>query len=363
MNTSLLFEVASTLCVQTAIVVAVCVGLQRWVGNVRSASRLWTCCFVSIIAMIAAGVLLPHRRLFHFPDLGPREVTVAFVTWQGRLAIGLLTVWAIGAALSLARKAILCGQLVRFLNHRCESIDQEELLARLQLPSNPHLCVLTSSDIQGPFCWQLHRPTIVIPETLMSEDDTTLRHVLLHEIEHLRTQHPMQHFLQGVCSTVFWFHPAVWIAARDAELTREFLCDEVAATACGKFGAYLRTLAKVSERCGSASCTNVPRGTLAFGNRKSTLVKRCDRLVELAQKPRKAKSRRPILATICLVVVVALVQQVWLPTNVMASNRSDWSPWPSWTARALHNAFDVHVRDFEAFENRVHVHEWMSDSD
>ncbi|EMI22354.1 peptidase M56 BlaR1, partial [Rhodopirellula maiorica SM1] len=72
----------------------------------------------------------------------------------------------------------------------------------------------------------------------------------------------MQHFLQGVCSTLFWFHPLVGPAARGAELTREYLCDEVAAKAIGKFGAYLRTLAEVAERCGSVSCTNVPKGTL-----------------------------------------------------------------------------------------------------
>jgi beta-lactamase regulating signal transducer with metallopeptidase domain len=363
MNSSLAFEIAISLCFQVTLVVATCAGLQRRLADARWACRLWTVCFVSIIAIIVAGLLLPHRRLFSFPDMAFRETMLAVVTWQGRIGIALLSVWAIGVIVFLTRRALLCWRLMRFLKYRCAVLPSEEILARLNLDCGPETLLLSSAEIKGPFCWQLHRPTIVLPESLVAEDDTTLRHVLLHEIEHLRTRHPMQHFLQGVCSTVFWFHPAVWIAARHAELTREFLCDEVAAIACGKFSAYLRTLARVAERCSSVSCTNAPRGTLAFGNQKSSLIRRSDRIVDLAQNHRNQSSIRPLIAVAGLVIAVAVIQQVWLPTNVLASTRSDWSPWPTWTAKALHNSLDISVRDFEPFEDRVQIHEWMHDDD
>ncbi|TWU21165.1 Methicillin resistance mecR1 protein [Novipirellula galeiformis] len=362
MDSSLAFEIGSTLCFQIAIVIAAAAGLQRWLGDARAGCRLWTVCFLSILVIVAAAWLLPHRRLFDFPLDGRRESLLRIVTWQTRIAIALMTIWLTGLTVSLARRGWLCLQLNHFLKHRCVAIEADALLERLQLQAPPKIEILISDEIQGPFCWQLHRPLIVLPKALIDEDDTTLRHVLLHEIEHLRTQHPMQHFLQGVCSTLLWFHPAMWMAARGADLTREFLCDEAAAIGCGKFGAYLQTLAKVAERCENQSCTAVPRGTLAFGNQKSTLIRRSERLVKIAQRPQQRPSKRPAIAIGALIVVGVLVQQVWLPTNARASSRSEWSPWPSWTAEALHNSFDLQLRDFERFENSLQMHELLPET-
>jgi hypothetical protein len=46
----------------------------------------------------------------------------------------------------------------------------------------------------------------------------------------------------------------------------------------------------------------------------------------------------------------------------MASQRSGWSPWPRWTAAALHQ-INVDVRDFERFEERVQLHELLQPDD
>lgn len=365
------FEVEGTLCVQITVVIAATFALQRWIVDARSGCRLWTACFVCVIGLVIAAFLLPHRRLFDFPDalLGERsrESMLGLVTWQARIAIALGAAWGIGVGISLLRRAFLCVGLLRYLKHDCVQLDAEALLERINIDHQDQsdLSILASDKIQGPFCWQLHRPVIVLPTFLLNDDgddEASLRHVLLHEIEHLRTQHPMQHFLQGVCSTIFWFHPMVWMAGRDAELTREFLCDEVAARTVGKFGAYLRTLAEVAERCGSVSCTDVPKGTLAFGNQASALIRRSNRLVELASSQSTPSRWRPSVAMFALLLCAVLVQQVWLPTNAMASQRSDWSPWPAWTAETL-NEFGIHVRDFELFEDRVQMHELLYEED
>jgi len=363
------FEVGCTLCLQITVVIAVTFALQRWVTDARLGCRLWTVCFVCVIGLVAAAFLLPHRRLFDFPEtlFGElsRDGMLNMVVWQGRIAMALGVVWGIGVAVSLIKRAMLCVSLLRFLKHECQSVDADALLKRLEIGQHDQtgLSILTSAQIQGPFCWQLHRPVIVLPTFLLDEDESTLQHVLLHELEHLRTQHPMQHFLQGVCSTLFWFHPLVWSAARGAELTREYLCDEVAAKTSGKFGAYLRTLAKVAERCGSVSCTEVsrnkvPKATLAFGNQQSALIRRSNRLVKLAESEQSPSRWKPMVAMATLLLCAGLIQQVWLPTNAMASQRSDWSPWPTWTAGALHQ-IDVQVRDFELFEDRVQMHELL----
>jgi hypothetical protein len=378
------FEVGSTLCWQITVVIAATFALQHWVQDARAGCRLWSTCFFCMIGLVAAALLLPHRRLFDFPLSLDRQSTLHIAVWQTRLAIGIGLVWGGGAALTLLLQAKRCANLLWFLKHECQTIDVDQVFDRVGICvdhrreavcqrfsysrrsglAKPRLVV--SDRIPGPFCWQLHRPLIALPKFMLTADDVTLRHVLLHELEHLNTQHPLQHFLQGVCSTMFWFHPLVWSAANRAELTREFLCDEVAANTVGNVGAYLRSLATVAERCLRRSCTAQPQpartATLAFGNRISALIQRSNRLVRLAQVDTTHARWRSVVALFALLLCAGLIQQVWLPTNAMASQRSGWSPWPRWTAAALHQ-INVDVRDFERFEERVQLHELLQPDD
>ncbi len=374
MDASFAFEVGAAICVQVSLVVMSTFAMQYWLGEARSSCRLWTICFVSMLCLIAAALSLPHRRLFAFPTSLTHETLLSLLTWQSHLVAGVSCVWLLGILLLVVHRGVGCLQLVSFLKSRCDTLSTKEM-SDLPLDLHGHdrhliegdrrletLRVMVSDQIQGPFCWQLHRPVIVLPRYVIDEDEMTLRHILLHELEHLRTKHPMQHFLQGLCSTIFWFHPAVWLAAHRAEMTREYLCDEVAAIAGGKYSAYLRTLVKIAERCGNVSCTNLPRGTLAFGNRKSALVRRSDRLVKLAQQPPKVTRHRSACAFLGLVACAIFASQIWVPTNASASNRSKWSPWPAWSAKTLHS-FDVSVRDFEPFDERTPMHELLGDDD
>ncbi|MFU7557297.1 M56 family metallopeptidase [Roseiconus sp. JC912] len=367
MDQYLAFEIASSLTTQIACVVAVTFALRRWVDDSQGNCRLWTICFLVIIGMLFSGLSLPHRRLFDFPFQVNRSTMSTFLIWKSRLAVTLLSIWGVGVLLTLLMKTTQLLRLVSFLRNRCHAIDMNQLFADLDLAcvDDPQLSVLISAEINGPFCWQLHRPVIVLPEQLMAHDKSTVRNVVLHELEHLQTQHPMQHFLQGVCSVLFWFHPAVRLAAKEAELTREFLCDEAVSNSIGSFSRYLQTLATVAEFSRNPSCTQVTRGTLGFGDSKSSLIRRSDRLVKLATASSKltqwrAGRWRSSIASVGLVIAALLIHQVWLPTNVLASSRSQWSPWPSWTANALHQA-DIQVRDFEAFDERVQLHEWLCD--
>ena len=371
MEADFVFGVGITLSLQITALMLATFALQRWVKDARAASRLWTACFVGVIVLVLAGFLLPHRRLFSFPGEVSREAMLGYVVWYSRVSVILVAIWGIGLVASIVRRMSMCLELLRFLDRRCVEVDAAELFRRVGIgdmlqPRRPwqssraEVNVLVSSRVEGPFCWQLHRPVIVLPKFLLDDDDVTLRYVLLHELEHLRTQHPMQHFLQGACGVVFWFHPVVWSASKRAELNREYLCDEVAAD--GKFSRYLRTLARVAERCGSLSYADAPKGTLAFGSGESTLIRRTRRLVQLSKGKHRCSFFRQAVAMVGLFVATALIQQVWLPTNAMASRRSDWSPWPTWTADALHR-FDIKVRDFEPFEDRIQMRELLGEDD
>lgn len=172
----------------------------------------------------------------------------------------------------------------------------------------------------------------------------------------------MQHFLQGLCNTLLWFHPAVRLAAHRAELTREFWCDEVAAKNREGVAGYLRSLALISEQN-----IDAPSCTLGIGRRGNAIVRRSRRLVELSGRhqwsPGKADRvwlHRLAVAGVAFAAVA--VSQFWLPVNLLASDRDRLSPWPSWTASVLHD-FGVTVRDYESFDHRRQADELLHPDD
>ncbi len=364
MNASQLFEAFASLPLQVLVVVIAVVLLNRFVDQAASSCRLWTIGFLSILGLIASGFLFPHLRLVQFggglSESAARTIFAAQV-WAIKIAA---VIWLVGLVSVLIRRLGRILVLSQFFSQRCRVMTDEEIAMlplgdQDELPEN--LRWLVSFEKHGPFCWQLQRPTIVLPSGLLREDDGVIRHVLLHELEHLRTNHPLQHFLQGTCNALLWFHPAIWWAARNAELTREFHCDEVAANAGNEIASYLNTLAKIAEQNSGA-----PTCTLAFGRRKSAIIRRSERLLAQIESTRVQCSsrdqRRTPLAIGCLFLVVLVVSQLWLPVNVLASSRTCLSPWPTWTAEILHD-FGISVRDFERFDARHDLNEILSDGD
>jgi len=177
-------------------------------------------------------------------------------------------------------------------------------------------------------------------------------------MEHLRTGHPLQLFLQRVVEVIFWFHPMVWWASHQSALSREFACDRAAIDSSKDIASYLRTLLAIVER-GAAQKGERP-ATLAFVRGKSVIAKRARRLVQLAQsnRPGDRQLASSFTASISLVTAAVLIAFVWLPVNVSASPHGNWSPWPAWTAGVLHD-FGISARDYEVYDHRFELRELL----
>jgi beta-lactamase regulating signal transducer with metallopeptidase domain len=188
---------------------------------------------------------------------------------------------------------------------------------------------------------------IVLPDFLQTEPISVRRNVLRHELAHLSTQHPLQLFLQRLCTFLFWYHPLVWWAGHKAALGREFLCDEMAAGhSAEQLSGYLRTLLSLVERHAKLS-----HSVLGFRRHRGTLALRTAYLVRCCEQRPTPRSDRHVLAAItCVFGVCALIiSQFWVSFNVLASQEAGWSPWPTWSAEVLHD-FGIHARDFEEFK-------------
>ena len=370
MTSANFLETFASVTFQSGLVVFTTLILARIAKTVREQNRLWTVCHVSLIAIFFIVLLLPHVRLFpRIATLGGLDVA-SLLPLESRLGQSVLIVWGVGSGFSLLMLLVGSIRAIHFLK-RSEAIVWDRLphiFAKTAVPnialenlSNTSIRFLTNSSLHSPFCWQIHRPTIVLPEYVLSFPTDELRLVILHEMEHLRAGHPLQLFLQRIVAIVYWFHPTIWLAARHADKSREMACDENTVSSRQEAAAFLKSLIRLAEH--RTVPARLTAAGLAFGGGSSLVKQRADRVSRrnwTVESSSVRLSRWPTRCSILLqLAVVSLSMLVWFPVDVTASNRTWLSPWPSWSAATLQN-IGIKVRDYEIDGHRLRSHEHLS---
>lgn len=101
----------------------------------------------------------------------------------------------------------------------------------------------------GPLSMGLLRPTVVLPAALVDQARAdALKPILAHELMHLRRGDVALGYGQLLAQILWWFHPLVWWANREARRERERCCDEaVLARLTLSPANYARTLIDVLD--------------------------------------------------------------------------------------------------------------------
>ncbi|HEX5472766.1 MAG TPA: M56 family metallopeptidase [Lacipirellulaceae bacterium] len=359
MTSAALLETFVSLTVQVSLLVGVAAWFVRKQEFRDSSDACWAMLHVCILALTCGAFFLPHIRVITWADLQPAESSLLVdqtISMAGRICAWI---WATGA---VAIIAVCVGGIIRGVRLvRCATIDPlmgrslcEAWPALSSAPQRIEIRMLSGGI--SPFCWQMHRPVILLPEILRDFPAAEQSAIIQHELAHLRRQHPLHLFLQRLVEAVYWYHPLVWWASRQAAAAREFRCDRDVVASDVEVADYLRSLLRLIEsRVKSPS--RLPAGIGFLGDR-SLLSRRANILASSLERAREPRSGwRAVLSLMMAAVVCAVV---WLPINPDASRRSDWSPWPGWTAGAL-NVTGVVVRDYEIDGHRlrpnIHRHE------
>lgn len=359
MTPGTLLEVWASLSLQVALMICVVGWAARRVNSGHGADWSWAALYVAILGITAAAFLLPHLRPITLAAVGHtveiRTVQIAFT------ALGYLCgwVWLVGTGAMLCAIAGGVWRAARLVREATPH-DQLTQLAN-DVPragrSRPDCVeVRVSGTTVSPFCWQFHRPVIVVPDLLLDFPPAEQAAVLKHELAHLRAQHPLHVFLQRLVEAIYWFHPLVWWASWQAGAAREFRCDRDAVASRQEVADYLRSLLRLIE-AQIPPPNRLPAG-LGFLGDAPLLSRRAATLAEMLEHPLAQNSvRRPALA---LLAAGATCLIVWLPINPQASRRTLWSPWPTWSASAL-DVSGFRVRDYEIDGHRLQLHEHRSE--
>ena len=158
------------------------------------------------------------------------------------------------------------------------------------------------SALPSPCLFGVLRPAVYLNEKALQSPDA-LRFVLAHEQTHARHLDPLWSLLRGVCLTIYWFDPLVWLAAVLSREDCELACDEGTLRALGadERTAYGKALLALVPVCDKPQNPLLGATTMTSGKR--SLKERITRIAENRQA--KAAAVFTVVALAALVCAVS----------------------------------------------------------
>ena len=158
------------------------------------------------------------------------------------------------------------------------------------------------SALPSPCLFGVLRPAVYLNEKALQNPDA-LRFVIAHEQTHARHLDPLWSLLRGVCLTVYWFDPLVWLAAVLSREDGGLACDEGTLRALGadERAAYGKALLSLVPVCDKPQNPLLGATTMTSGKRG--LKERITRIAENRQA--KAAAVFAVVALAALVCAVS----------------------------------------------------------
>ncbi len=196
------------------------------------------------------------RAAIRAPEIAAAEPIVR--SRRVNLTSIFLSVWAIGAALMLARLGVGLWRMTRAIR-RARPVEDDYWLAMLadardQTGCRRRVRLVTSSEVEIPATVGFVRPVIVLPLHAKQWVWDRRQAVMLHEMVHVaRFDWPVR-TVARLARAVYWFNPLVWWAVRRLDLEQELACDEevlALGTRASSYACHLLGIARHAVPCPS----------------------------------------------------------------------------------------------------------------
>ena len=197
------------------------------------------------------------------------------------------TVWLTGA--------VLMGLWFLFVNlrfgHTLRKFSTEITVADCPTP------VKVCPRLQSPCLSGFGRPTVYLTENFAA-DPQRLRHILAHELTHLRHGDLLWSAVRSILLCVYWFHPLVWVSAILSKRDCELACDEGALKRLGEDQRipYGRTLLDTVAR--TPSPHHLLETATSMNETKKQLKERVNFIVK--------KPKFYLILTVCVLLIIAV---------------------------------------------------------
>lgn len=304
------------------IVLAIATGIVlRFLPRTTATARF----FVWITVFIASAAL----PLLHLvASAQPVAATsLNHLSFDSRWSYLLAALWmsaALFRLLMLAIEAVALRRIWRTATPIAEDVWQRAGLQAFVAERRVEVC--TTQEVDRPSVIGFFAPRILIPVWLLAEiSDTELRHIVLHEMEHLRRRDDWLNLIQQIGLVFFPLNPAMFWIDRRLSTEREIACDDGVLLRTQAARAYATSLTSIAERrLHLNSRRNIVALALgAFGVRRSEFAVRIESI--LKQRPSQRVAGRPAVAAVLVVGIVGGTAGMVRTPNFVTF-RSDTSP-------------------------------------
>ncbi len=232
------------------------------------------------------------------------------------IALGAFALWALVATIGVLRIGLGLWHLGK-LRRQCDTVSEAELPESVRemvkaFQSVRPVAILRASDSHSPKAVGFFHPAIILPAWLLNGTGDELKHVLLHELAHLRRRDDWTNLLQQVVKALFFFHPAIWWMERELALSREQACDDAALEQTADVQDYARSLALVAEK--SFIRRQVALAQAILG-RAHQLTQRVTRILD-PKRPTRNRIWKPAVPLVAVAAAACGFSTSWTPALV-----------------------------------------------
>jgi beta-lactamase regulating signal transducer with metallopeptidase domain len=232
----------------------------------------------------------------------PSQASPGAPFWIGAVTV-LAAGWAVFLVLRMLYLAYGLRRFRRGLTPVHQSLPHRLLVTTArQVGVREDVALYRSPDDTTPMTFGWRRPAIVLPETLL-DDEEALRLTLVHELIHIRRRDYAIGWVVRLIGSLFAVHPGVWLLRREIDQYREISCDaETLGGAPVPRRQYVRLLLRFSPLTDLAGPT-----ALRMVDLDSTLKKRINAMrtfVHSTSTVRLSRWSLPLAAVVLLIPAV-----------------------------------------------------------
>lgn len=206
--------------------------------------------------MVEHKLAQPAERTPVFKPSMPQTPPQAAHGITSKWPLILALVWLTGVIILVLRAAVQNILFCRLLSFG-ERVGDPKILEILRdckslVGVRAAVTLIETSAVRSPALYGLLRPGLLVPPGLMAGFSATeLRHVLLHELAHVRRRDMLLQWLVAFFQIIHWFNPVLWFGFRRMAMDRELACDDLALSVAGEKDsrAYGQTIIKLLEGC------------------------------------------------------------------------------------------------------------------